>query len=78
LTLSCIAFVCAETVTLARFEGGSWKVWKSIILPNQPLSLHRHEHGRALIALKGGTLKAVDEATPTSGSAREDARQVAE
>jgi hypothetical protein len=41
------------------------KVWKSIILPNQPLTLHRHEHGRALIALKGGTLKVVDEAGKT-------------
>jgi len=45
-----------------QFENERVKVWKSIILPNQPLSLHRHEFGRALIALKGGTLKVVDEA----------------
>lgn len=44
-----------------QFENEHVKVWKSIILPNQPLSLHRHEHGRALIALKGGTLQVVDE-----------------
>lgn len=43
-----------------QFENEHVKVWKSIILPNQPLTLHRHEHGRALIALKGGTLKVVD------------------
>ena len=35
------------------------KVWKSIILPKQPLTMHRHEHGRALIALKGGTIDIV-------------------
>lgn len=48
-----------------QFENEQVKVWKSIILPNQPLSLHRHEHGRALIALKGGTLKVVDGAGKT-------------
>ncbi len=48
-----------------QFENQHVKVWKSIIVPNQPLTLHRHEHGRALIALKGGTLKVVDEAGKT-------------
>ncbi|MGH9319721.1 MAG: hypothetical protein ACRD3V_07500 [Vicinamibacteria bacterium] len=48
-----------------QFENEHVKVWKSIILPNQPLRLHRHDHGRALIALKGGTLKVVDEAGKT-------------
>ena len=36
------------------------RVWKSIILPNQPLALHRHDHGRTIVALKGGTLDVVD------------------
>lgn len=43
-----------------QFENDEVKVWKSIIMPNQPLTMHRHEHGRALIALIGGTLKVVD------------------
>jgi len=43
-----------------QFENENVKVWKSIIMPNQPLSLHRHEKGRALIALKGGQLHVVD------------------
>lgn len=43
-----------------QFENGEVKVWKSIIFPNQPLSLHRHEHGRTIVALKGGTLDVVD------------------
>ena len=43
-----------------QFENEHVRVWKSIIMPKQPLSLHRHEKGRALIALKGGQLKVVD------------------
>ncbi len=43
-----------------QFENGEVKVWKSIIMPNQPLALHRHDHGRTIIALKGGTLDVVD------------------
>ncbi len=35
-------------------------MWKSIIMPNQPLALHRHDHGRTIVALKGGTLDVVD------------------
>jgi hypothetical protein len=44
-----------------QFDNEHVRVWKSIILPNQPLALHRHEHGRALIALVGGQLSVVDE-----------------
>jgi hypothetical protein len=43
-----------------QFENDHVRVWKSIIMPNQPLALHRHERGRALIALKGGQIKIVD------------------
>lgn len=42
-----------------QFENQHVKVWKSIIMPKQPLTMHRHEHPRALIALKGGTLDIV-------------------
>jgi hypothetical protein len=44
-----------------QFENAQVKVWKSIIMPHQPLVLHRHEHGRALIALTDGELKVVDQ-----------------
>lgn len=43
-----------------QFENEDVRVWKSFILPNQPLTQHRHEHGRALIALVGGQLHVVD------------------
>ncbi|HEU5217425.1 MAG TPA: hypothetical protein VFU23_02130 [Gemmatimonadales bacterium] len=42
-----------------QFENDQVRVWKSIIMPNQPLTMHRHEHGRTLIALTGGDLKVV-------------------
>jgi hypothetical protein len=45
-----------------QFENDHVKVWKSIIMPKQPLTFHRHEHGRALIALTDGELKVMDQA----------------
>ena len=43
-----------------QFENEHVKVWKSIIMPKQPLTQHRHDHGRALIALTDGVLQVVD------------------
>ncbi len=63
-----LLFSCTSTpqeVTTRRvpqFENQHVEVWKSIIIPNQPLSMHRHDHPRAIIALKGGTLRVVNEA----------------
>lgn len=53
-----------EQVTrrIPQFENEHVEVWKSIILPDQPLSMHRHELGRAIIALRGGTLTVVNDA----------------
>lgn len=45
-----------------QFENGYVEVWKSVIVPNQPLEMHRHDHPRAIIALKGGTLTVVSDA----------------
>ena len=44
------------TYRVPMFENDQVKVWKTIIVPNSPLSLHRHEHGRTIVVLKGGTL----------------------
>jgi quercetin dioxygenase-like cupin family protein len=48
----------AQSVThrVPMFENAQVKVWKTIIIPNSPLSMHRHEHGRTIVVLKGGTL----------------------
>ena len=50
----------SQTRREPQFENEHVRVWKSIIMPNQPLTLHRHEHGRTIVALKGGTLDVVD------------------
>jgi len=38
------------------FENEQVKVWKTIIAPNTPLAMHRHEHGRTIVVIKGGQL----------------------
>ncbi len=66
LSLSLVACVeAADEVATGRtpqFENEHVEVWKSVIVPNQPLSMHRHDNPRAIIALKGGTLRVVNEA----------------
>ena len=67
---ACVSFLAGAGVMWAQqqavsrrepqFENEQMKVWKSIIMPNQPLTLHRHDHGRALIALTDGVLNLVD------------------
>jgi len=54
-------FAVAETLAQSgrepQFENSAVKVWKTLILPNNPLPLHRHEHPRVIIALRGGSMK---------------------
>jgi hypothetical protein len=51
----------AGTQRIVQFENDDVKVWKSVVVPNAPLTMHRHEHGRVIIALKGGTMKIVEQ-----------------
>jgi quercetin dioxygenase-like cupin family protein len=44
------------TYRIPLFENEQVKVWKTILIPNSPLAMHRHEHGRTIVVLKGGTL----------------------
>ena len=62
LLLISIAFTAAsnpgvETQRIPQFENEHVKVWRSVISPNVPLPPHRHEYGRVIIALQGGTMK---------------------
>jgi quercetin dioxygenase-like cupin family protein len=50
-----------QTQRFPQFENEDVKVWKSVVLPNQPLTMHRHDHPRVIIALNGGTMKIVDQ-----------------
>lgn len=51
----------AGTQRIVQFENDDVKVWKSVVVPNAPLTMHRHEHGRVIIALQGGTMKIVEQ-----------------
>jgi hypothetical protein len=50
-----------QTQRFPQFENEDVKVWKSVVMPNAPLTMHRHEHPRVIIALKGGTMKIVQD-----------------
>ncbi|HLH16794.1 MAG TPA: hypothetical protein VKX45_06220 [Bryobacteraceae bacterium] len=44
-----------------QFENDEVAVWKSLIPPNAPLTMHTHQHPRVIIALAGGTMKVINE-----------------
>lgn len=44
----------------AQFENDQVRVWKTIIAPRQPLSFHRHDNNRVLIALTDGHVRVMD------------------
>ena len=44
-----------------QFENGDVKVWKTVVMPNAPLTMHTHDHARVIVALTGGTIKIVNE-----------------
>jgi quercetin dioxygenase-like cupin family protein len=54
-----------QTQRIAQFENEDVKVWKSVILPNAPLNMHRHGHPRVIVALSGGTMNIVERNGPT-------------
>jgi quercetin dioxygenase-like cupin family protein len=49
------------TVRTPQLENDSVRVWKTSIAPGQPLTMHRHENGRVIVALTDGTLRIVKE-----------------
>ena len=55
-----------KTERIPQFENDEVKVWKSIVAPNAPLAMHRHDHPRIIIAMVGGKMNIV----PESGAAQ--------
>jgi hypothetical protein len=49
-----------------QFENEYVKVWKTVIMPHQPLKMHRHDCARVVVGLKGGTLTKIEETGETS------------
>jgi quercetin dioxygenase-like cupin family protein len=56
-----VAQIVSKTGREPQLENTEVRVWKSTILPNDPLPLHRHEHPRVIVALRGGTMKIQEE-----------------
>ena len=52
----------AGTQRVEQFENDQVHVWKAIITPGAPLTMHRHEHPRVLVALDGGNVNIVQQA----------------
>jgi hypothetical protein len=54
-----------QTQRFPQFDNEDVKVWKSVVLPKSPLTMHRHDHPRVIIALHGGTMNIVTQNGPT-------------
>jgi quercetin dioxygenase-like cupin family protein len=63
-----LAFAQAQAPTgrTPQFANDEVKVWRSLIQPGNPLPLHRHDHPRIIIALKGGTMHILEETGPAA------------
>ena len=48
-----------------QFENDDVKVWKTTVVPNAPVSMHRHDHARVVIPLTSGILKIVQDSGAT-------------
>jgi beta-alanine degradation protein BauB len=51
----------AQTQRFPQFENENVKVWRSVVMPDAPLAMHRHDHPRVIIPLVGGTMKIVEQ-----------------
>ena len=49
------------TQRIPQFENDDVKVWKTVVMPHAPLTMHTHDHPRVIVALSGGTMKIVNE-----------------
>jgi beta-alanine degradation protein BauB len=64
LFLAVHAQQATQTQRIQLFENDDVKAWKSVILPDAPLAMHRHEHPRVIVAMTGGTMKIVGQNGP--------------
>jgi beta-alanine degradation protein BauB len=51
----------SSTQRIPQFENDDVKVWKTVVMPHAPLTMHTHDHPRVIVALSGGTMKIVNE-----------------
>lgn len=55
-----------KTHRVFQFENEHVRVWKTVIMPHQPLNMHRHDCARVVVGLKGGSLTKIEETGETS------------
>ncbi len=55
-----------KTKRVPQFDNEQVKVWRSIVYPNEPLTMHRHDHARVIIPIAGGTMKIVQQSGATA------------
>lgn len=60
-----MAEATGKTGRIPQFDNENVKVWKSVILPHDPLPFHRHDHPRVIVALTGGTMDIVEQSGAT-------------
>jgi quercetin dioxygenase-like cupin family protein len=46
---------------ILQFENDDVLVWRSVISPGVPVPMHRHDHPRIIIPLRGGTMKIIEQ-----------------
>jgi hypothetical protein len=51
----------AQTHRIFQFENEHVRVWKTVIMPHQPLKMHRHDCPRVVVGLKGGSLTKIEQ-----------------
>ena len=50
-----------DSLRVPQFENGDVRVWRTTVMPNAPLALHRHDHPRVIVPLRGGTIRIVQQ-----------------
>ncbi len=71
LLISCFSLQSEEilppqTHRVFQFENEHVRVWKTVIMPHQPLKMHRHDCSRVIVGLKGGKLTKIETTGETS------------
>lgn len=57
--------IAAGSHRVSQFDNAAVRVWRSVIVPGAPLTLHRHEHPRVLVALRGGMVDIQQQGGPS-------------
>jgi len=50
-----------QTQRFPQFENDDVRVWRSVVVPNAPLTMHRHDHARVIIPVVSGAMKIVQQ-----------------